>query len=228
MSLKKAEILNQVTQERIPVMFNPEEYTLNRENNFAQIAVPGLSAPLIQFVNGNQQTLEMELFLDTHEEHRQGSNKLNRAGDDVRKLVNKVIGLMDIERTTHAPPILRFTWSSLSFDCVLSRATQRFVMFSPDGTPVRARLTVTFSQFRSLAQELKETKRETADYTKLHVVKQGETLQSIAAREYGDPRIWRPIALRNDVDDPRKVQPGTQLMLPRLPYRDPASGKVYS
>ena len=64
MTLKKAEILNQVTQERIPVMFNPEEYTLNRENNFAQIAVPGLSAPLIQFVNGNQQTLEMELFLD--------------------------------------------------------------------------------------------------------------------------------------------------------------------
>ena len=72
--------------------------------------------------------------------------------------------------------MLLFTWSSLSFTCVLARATQRFVMFKPDGTPVRARLTVTFSQYSNAELEAKEVKRETADYTKVHVVRQGETL----------------------------------------------------
>ena len=72
MALEKAVITNTATGERIAVMFNPEEYTLSRENNFAQIAVPGLSAPIIQFVHGNQQTLEMELFLDTYEAHQRG------------------------------------------------------------------------------------------------------------------------------------------------------------
>jgi nucleoid-associated protein YgaU len=228
MALEKASITNTVTGERIAVMFNPEEYTLSRENNFAQIGVPGLSAPLIQFVHGNQQTLEMELFLDTYESHVHGSAPLNAAGEDVRRLANKVIGLMNIERSTHAPPVLLFAWSSLTFTCVLSRATQRFVMFKPDGTPVRARLAVTFSQYTNTDLEAREIKRETADYTKVHVVKQGETLASIAAAAYGDPRIWRPIALRNGIDDPRRLPTGATLAVPRLPYRDPASGKVYA
>ena len=228
MALEKALITNTATGERIAVMFNPEEYTLNRENNFAQMAVPGLSAPLIQFVSGNQQTLEMELFLDTYEAHVHSARPLNAAGDDVRKLANKMIGLMNIERATHAPPVLLFTWSSLSFSCVLSRATQRFVMFKPDGTPVRARLTVTFSQYTNAELEAREIKRETADYTKVHVVRQGETLATIAAAAYGDPRNWRPIAIRNGIDDPRRLAPGTELALPRLPYRDSASGRVYA
>ena len=54
-------------------MFNPEEYTVNKDMNYAQTGVPGLSAPIIQFVHGNMGTLEMELFLDTYEEHREGS-----------------------------------------------------------------------------------------------------------------------------------------------------------
>ena len=33
-------------------MFNPEEYTVNRDINYAQTGVPGLSAPIIQFVHG--------------------------------------------------------------------------------------------------------------------------------------------------------------------------------
>jgi nucleoid-associated protein YgaU len=228
MALEKAVITNTTSGERIPVMFNPEEYTLNRENNFAQIGVPGLSAPIIQFVHGNQQTLEMELFLDTYEAHKSGSRPLNAAGDDVRKLARQVTDLMNIDPATHAPPVLLFTWSSLAFTCVLGRATQRFIMFQPDGTPVRARLTVTFSQYSNVELEAKEVKRETADYTKVHMVRQGETLATIAAAVYGDPRLWRPIALRNAIDDPRRLAVGARLAVPQLPYRDPDSGKVFS
>src|SRR5439155_14441149 len=113
--LEKALITNTVTGQRIPVMFNPEEYTVNRDINYAQIGVPGLSAPVIQFVHGNMQTLEMELFLDTYESHKEGSRALNAAGDDVRELARKVTDLMNIDPATHAPPVLLFTWSSLSF-----------------------------------------------------------------------------------------------------------------
>ena len=60
------------------MQFNPEEYTLSRDINYAQAAIPGLSAPILQFVNGNMQTLEMELFLDTYEEHKVGSTRRQR------------------------------------------------------------------------------------------------------------------------------------------------------
>jgi hypothetical protein len=211
----------------IPVMFNPEEYSINRDNNFAQTGVPGLSAPILQFVHGNMQTLEMELFVDTYEAHSAGSRVLNQAGEDVRHLTDRIVGLMDIDATTHAPPVLLFTWSSLSFRCVLARANQRYIMFLPDGTPVRARLQVTFNEFRDIDSEAKEIKRQTADFSKLHVVVDGETLSSIAFKKYGNPAQWRPIALVNEIDDPRTLPVGLQLLVPQLPFRDPESGEVY-
>jgi len=227
MPLEKAIITNTVSGERIPVMFNPEEYTVNKDINYAQTGVPGLSAPIIQFVHGNMQTLEMELFLDTYEAHREGNRVLNQAGKDVRTLTRKITDLMNIEPTTHAPPVLLFTWSSLSFTCVLARASQRFIMFLPDGTPVRARLQVTFNEFRNVDLEAKEIKRETADFSKLYIVAQGETLSAIAGRSYGNPALWRPIALRNNIDDPRALPAGMHLIVPQLPFRDPDSGEVY-
>jgi nucleoid-associated protein YgaU len=228
MALEKALITNTVTNENIPVMFNPEEYTLNRDINYAQAAIPGLSAPVLQFVNGNMQTLEMELFLDTYEEHRVGTKVTNRAQEDVRKLSRQVTELMSIDPTTHAPPVLLFTWASLSFTCVLARTSQKFVMFLPNGTPVRARLQVTFNEYRSVDLEAKEIKRETSDYSKRYEVSEGETLSSIATRTYGDPRLWRVIAIHNAIERPRSLSPGLRLLLPNLPYRDPDSGRIYA
>ncbi len=227
MALEKATITNTVTEEPIPVMFNPAEYTVNRDINYAQTAIPGLSAPILQFVNGNAQTLEMELFLDTLEAHRVADRVQNRAQEDVRRLTRRITDLMTIDRTTHAPPVLLFTWGSLSFTCVLSRASQRFTMFRPDGIPVRATLQVTFTEFRNVDLEAKEIKRETADYSKIYVVVQGDTLSGIATRLYQNPKLWRPIALRNRIDNPRELVVGTRLMVPQLPFRDPDTGEVY-
>lgn len=224
--LEKATVTNTVTGQRTPVMFNPGEYTINRDVTYAQAAVPGLSAPLLQFVHGGMQTLEMELFLDTYEAHREGGRQVNAAGDDVRPLVSQVTGLMDIDATTHAPPVVLFTWGTLTFTCVLARAVQRFVMFLPSGTPVRARVQVTLNEFRNAELEAKEVKRETADYTKVRVIGQGETLSAVAADVYGDPTQWRPIAIANGLDDPLDVAAGTTLTVPRLPFTDPVSGLV--
>ncbi len=225
---EKAMITNTVTGEKIPVMFNPEEYTVNKDVNFAQTGVPGLNSPIIQFVHGNMERLEMELFIDTYEENREGSRVVNRAGEDVRNLTSKVTDLMNIDPTTHAPPVLVFTWGeSLAFTCVLASASQRFILFKPDGTPVRARLQVTFDESNNVDLEAKETKKETADFSKLYVVGQGETLSVIAGRTYGNPALWRPIARHNDIDDPRALPVGMRLLVPQLPFRDPETGEVY-
>ncbi len=226
--MEKAMITNTVTGENIEVQFNPEEYSVNRATNFASTPILGLSAPILQFVHGNMQTLEMELFLDTREAHQSGSRTLNEAGEDVRNLTGKITGLMDIDASTHAPPVLLFTWASLTFTCVLASANQRFVFFREDGIPTRARIQVTFNEYRNTEMEAKEVKRETADYTKVHRVGQGETLCSVAQRHYGDSKQWRPIAHVNTIDDPAQLETGAVLVLPRLPYTDPDTGEVMS
>lgn len=226
MSLEKALITNTETGDRVPVLFNPEEYTLKKEITYAQAAVPGLIAPLLQFVHGNMETLDMELLVDTYEKHDEGSQVFNQAGEDVRTLTRKVTDLMRINPQIHAPPVLLFTWASLSFSCVLASVSQRFIMFLPDGTPVRARLQVSFHEFRNAELEAKETKNETADFSKLYMVGQGETLSAIAGRVYDNPAAWRPIAIRNDIDNPRRLTTGTRLIIPQLPFRHPDTGAV--
>jgi nucleoid-associated protein YgaU len=42
----------------------------------------------------------------------------------------------------------------------------------------------------------------------------GDTLAAVAFREYGDATLWRAIADANLIDDPLRVRPGTELLIP--------------
>lgn len=228
MALEFANLTNLDTGAQVEVLFNPNEYTLNKDNNFAQAVVPGLSTPLLQFVNGNLRTLEMELVFDSMEQHQHSSRTINAANTDVRKLTQKVVDLMAINPATHAPPVVLFSWGGLTFTGVLSKVNQRYTMFLENGTPIRARLQVTFQEWKSALQESKEVRRQTADFTRLYRLPQGQTLSQVAAIFYGDPTLWRPIAIANQIDDPRRIPVATQISIPKLPYRDPDTGLLFS
>jgi Contractile injection system tube protein len=224
--LEKAVITNTVTGDKVSVLFNPTDYTVSQDINYAQAPVPGLSQPLLQFMNGNVPKLEMELFLDTNEAVLVSGRTIATAGSDVRVLVQQITNLMAIDSSTHAPPVLLFTWSSLSFTCVLAKAAQKFVMFLSDGTPVRARLQVSFNGYTTSDTEAKEVKRQTADYSKTYTVAQDDTLSKIAGVVYGNAALWRPIGINNGLDDSINLVVGTQLLVPALPYQDPETGEV--
>lgn len=215
MALAKARITVEHTGQVVEVMFNPEEYSLNKDNTYASQAIPGLSSPVLQFVNGNLRTLEMELFFDTTDARR-----------DVRTETAKVVDLLKIDRDLHAPPVLQVAWGSLQLRCVLARANQKFLKFLEDGRPTRARVTVSFSEFVDPAREAREVNRQTADFSKVYVVQPGDTLSAIAVRFYENPASWRPIAIANGIDVPRALEPGQELHVPSLPFTDPESGEV--
>lgn len=219
MGLAKIKIMVEHTGESFDVLFNPEEYTINKDNNFASQAIPGLSGPLLQFVHGNMRTLEMELLFDTYD-----TDSFSK--QDVRDLTNRVVNLTAIDPALHAPPILRVSWASLQFRCVLARVSQKFILFADDGRPVRARLNVTFNEFIDAEREAKEISRQTANFSKVHIVTQGETISLIAATYYDNAQVWRPIAIMNDLVDPRDLFPGQPLRIPALPFIDPESGEV--
>jgi LysM repeat protein len=213
--MERIEITNEQTGEKFKVMFNPEEYSLNKDNNYASQAIPGLTSPLLQFVHGNLRTLDMELFFDTFETQT-----------DIRSETQKVVDLLKIDSDLHAPPVLRVTWGSLDFRCVLAKVNQKFVKFLTDGRPARARLTVTFNEYLDAATQAAEANLQTADFSKHHAVKQGDTLSSIAATYYEDATKWRPIALANGIVDPRAIAPGQELLIPSLPFAEPSTGVV--
>jgi len=201
MALEKAIITNIQTGDRIPVMFNPEEYSLDLGNTFAEIGIPGIKTPPIQYVRGNIRNLNMELFFDTYE-----------LRNDVRNETQKIASLLEIEINTQAPPILLFSWGSLNFKCVLESAGQRFTMFLEDGTPVRATLTVSFKEYEAVEMEIK--KGLFIGPPTVHNIIEGETLSNIAGDVLGDSGAWREIADLNNIDNPLKLALGMPLFIP--------------
>jgi len=192
-------------QGKIDVLFNPTQYAVEKSNQIAEIGIPGLESPILQYVHGNTRTLTMELFFDTYEERT-----------DVRDHTDKIYGLLNIEPSTHVAPICDISWGSFSFRGVLDHASGKFTLFLADGTPVRATLNVTFKEFIEVAVLVRENPTQSADHRKARVVQTGDRLSNIAGEEYGDPSNWRPIADANDLDDPRRLEPGRLLVIPAL------------
>jgi nucleoid-associated protein YgaU len=51
----------------------------------------------------------------------------------------------------------------------------------------------------------------------VYVFKRGDTITGIAHKFYGDVSLWRLIADRNSIYDPRQMEVGTELLIPELP-----------
>ena len=205
MALEKAVISNLDTGEDIPVLFNPREYVLEKKTPWTEMEVFGMDSPPVQFTLGERKRLIMELFFDTSDEKT-----------DVREHTQKIETLMLVNAQEHRPPLLRFAWGSLSFDCVLEDLVQRYTLFRPDGTPLRAILKAVFKEYATAKTQLSQTRRESADHTKRLSLREGENLASLAALEYGDPSKWRVIAHANGIDDPENIAAGTLVELPPL------------
>jgi len=255
--------------EDIEVQYNPTEYSFEKQNQIAEIQIPGLDSPLQQFVRGQAEKLTLDLFFDTTEAGT-GSGATS-----VTTETDKIYQLIKIEPTRHAPPILEFVWSDQiaganignapgakagamaavvgaalgaagaiggviaaagsagaaalasagaglgnqrrnGFRCVMESVRQKFTLFSPDGVPLRATLSVTLREYKTLQNQLDELRLSSPDRTHVHVLQQGETLAAVSNRYYETPVDWRAVAVRNGIHDPRRTTPGTFLDVPPL------------
>jgi hypothetical protein len=219
MGLEKLTISPEIGED-VVALFNPEKYTASRSVQFADITIPGLDAPVVQFVRGQSEKITLELFFDTT------ADGMIDPVTDVRDLTSQVYGLMSVLSETHAPPRLLLMWGEggklFNYGnlilpwCVLESASQDFTLFSPGGVPLRAKMNCTFRDAWTIDEQLTQTPRESSDRTKFTQVKQHQTLSEIAWQQYKDPSQWRPIAEANHLDNPRLLIPGTVLKIPSL------------
>ena len=203
--LKNISAANPDPPDGIPVLFNPTEYSITRNAHYAEINVPGLQTPLLQFVRGESQVLEMELFLDRSE-----------TGESINTDIQNIRSFVTVTSSLHAPPVCEFHWGDTRFQGVMTSLKERFQMFDEDGKVLRARLTVSFKSYTPVEIQRREANPESPDRTKTHVVREGDRLDRIAAAEYGDPALWRVIAKKNNLDRARLLRPGMILTIPSL------------
>jgi hypothetical protein len=204
----------------IVAAYNPEKYSVNKGVQYAEIGIPGLDEPVLQFIRGQNEKVTLDLFFDTTEVGMTGSVT------DVRTLTSAVYGLLKVNTSTHAPLRFSITWGtgkalfgqgSSSSLCVLESMSEEFSLFAPSGEPLRAKLTVTIRLASTVKLQFQDTPRHSADRTTVVTVIRGQRISDIANEQYGDSRQWRPIADASQLANPRFLDPGTTLKVPGLP-----------
>ena len=210
----------------IVALFNPTSYKVSKETVWKPPDPPTdesvvekvarvsrrVNAPGLKFSGGNSRLLEFELFFDVTESTVVDGKTIK----DVRQVTNDLIALTRIEQKLKRPPICLLQWGSeptgsdFPFQGVLTKLVQDFVLFRATGEPLRAKVNVTFTEFLAPGDDLREADGD----IKTRIVRNGDTLFSLAQEAYGDSTLWRPIATANGLDDPFAPPIGQPLAIP--------------
>jgi nucleoid-associated protein YgaU len=212
----KLTITNLTANKSIECKFNPKQFSLNKRAAWASDATKKKDVPKLSFGGGNPATMSIELFFDTTD-----------TGDDVRtKYTDFLLSLLEIDETKkdadgnplHEPPNCRVTWGSvLSLIVAVESVDLTFTFFLGNGTPVRATARLGLKQKIDEKLQARQNPTTRSEARKTWIVHEGQTLDWIAYREYGNPTYWRHIAETNDLANPRALRAGQVLKLVPLP-----------
>ena len=113
--------------------------------------------------------------------------------------------------------MVTFAWgANPPFTGVVESLSLTYVLYDRDGTPTRAKVSLSLKEFRTAKEQQLTTGQSSPTVEKVWTVRRGETLSSIAAAVYRDPGRWRELAAANALADPRALTPGTALVVPAL------------
>lgn len=197
--------------------FNPSQSSIAKANEWTARPVVGSSLTASKFAGGQARELTIELLFDAEPDK------------DVIAVADTLFQIMEVDpalargrRNAARPPIVTLKWGTVtSFKAVCRNLNVTFTLFKPDGSPIRAQATLTLVQVEKDQRSGRGTPARAQNPTtrsdpklRSHVVRAGDSLQSIAFEHLGDATRWRDLALHNDIDDPLAVPLGLRLEIP--------------
>lgn len=198
---------------KIQVMFNPESYNLSYGASYSEKKIAGLDGPVSQYIAGESMTLDLTLYFDTYVPHTLLEAE---SGTNVAKKTKLLSNLLAIDGTLHRPPTVKFHWGTLQFKGIVTSVKENYTMFLSDGTPVRAKVDISFKSLLDVDKCKRQAPFESPDRTKIRVIHEKEQLWNYAWQEYGDAERWREIAAANGIMNPLDIEPGMEIKLPAL------------
>jgi hypothetical protein len=125
----------------VSVQFNPATLRLSRRNNVDRGGVTTGSQKRHQPAP-EASTLAFDLEFDTAEQGQTGQ------WVDVRRWTALVRQFVEpsTQAPKDAPPAVRFAWGTLIFDGIIDQVAEELDHFAPDGTPLRAKVSVSIAE----------------------------------------------------------------------------------
>jgi nucleoid-associated protein YgaU len=199
--------------------FNPNEYSITKTATWKRNPDAGSAETAIpEFLGSEPRKFTVKYLIDASE-----------TGTDLKAQLDLLFSCCtptDESRSQNKPkpPFVLFGWGkTTSFTACVTSVTAEYKMFSPEGTCIRASGSLTLEEIPTQQRGQNPTSGGLAA-RRTHTVVAGDSLTSIAYREYGRPDMWRALAEANGVDDPPRLQVGRRLMVPPADDLQPPAG----
>jgi nucleoid-associated protein YgaU len=245
--MERVAFLVESTGERIGALLNPESLVVRRQagvrtrrSAWGRLSGAGLSDDPLLYTGGGRTELDLQLLFDVE------LVDPTSPATDVRDLTAPLWNLAEnpAEGTPGGPVVVRFVWAkSWNVRGVISAVAERLERFTPAGAARRSWLTLRLlrvaerpatpaSDAPVLAPDVQQAAAAQAPAAgaAVHQVVGaggaaggGESLYDLAYSYYGNPGLWRLIAVYNGITDPLQVAPGTILQIPPAPGAEGAS-----
>jgi len=195
--------------------FNPKEYSITKTNAWDFDKVVGKAVPVAQFGGGEPRKLSLDLLFDATDSSR-----------DVRSVTDQLLRMMEVDKSLASghsknsgrPPMVTFGWGEfLSFKSVIESLSVQYTLFDQTGKPLRAQVKLSLVQAAKAEDASSQNPTTRGDVLSTHVVREGDSLPSIAYAAYGNPAAWRVIADANSIADPLRLRRGEALTIPKAP-----------
>jgi hypothetical protein len=207
-------VLSGTDGNELPCQFNPSTVQITTTSHWnAQPTRGSSTTPRPQFVGTGPEVFTAKLLFDDFDDLGGGKPTVHYA---VQTLLGwTCVPAQSYQQDTPQPPIVTFQWGSgITFIGFLQQVQVQYTMFAPsDGTPLRAIATITL---QSVPNDPAGTNPTSGGISgrRSALLEDCDSLAAIAYREYGDPALWRGIAIANGIEDPARIPVGTRLLVP--------------
>ena len=111
---------------------------------------------------------------------------------------------------------MRLAWGTLQFRCRLKEMTVRYILFQPNGKPLRAEVTAEFMEYIDAATTLKMQGDNSPDMTHVRIVKAGDSLPLMCYEIYGDCNYYLEVAKANKLPNYQALPIGQRITFPPI------------
>jgi hypothetical protein len=154
--------------------------------------------------------LDLNFFLD--------STGVIPGCDDIPKTIDKFKKLcLEVNGSIHTNNYLKIYWGKgLAFPCRLDKVKIDYLMFNPNGIPIRVEVKATFKESVDAETDAANDNLSSPDMSHVKTIKAGDSLPTLCNEIYGDPKYYIQIAKINGILNFRQLVPGQEILFPRM------------
>jgi len=197
------------------VQINPASYSHEHSISYNNTVSQGAPGATLKYKGTSPEKISFDIYFDAT-----GAVSTASILDSQVPVDDQIQSFKDVCFTyngdIHEPNYLIVSWGTLVFKCKLTSLSISYTLFQSDGTPLRAKLSVSFEEAVDADLIAKEANNQSPDLTHLVEVKDGDTLPLICFRIYGDSSYYMEVAKYNNILNFRDIIPGTKIYLPPI------------